>query len=55
MEEDMFRRKGGLPLSYRIWLWVDDTKDWFIDNYERVTPWFIGGVGIGLLTVTFIV
>ena len=55
MDEDMFKGRGRVPLWFRFSLWLDDALDWWNDNWDRVTPWFLGGIGTGLLTVMFIV
>ena len=55
MDEDMFRRRGGPPIRVRLaWLY-DDVTEWWEENWEAITPWFMAVVGAVLLSATFIV
>lgn len=55
MDEDMFRQLRRERLLRDIIWWFEDRWDWWQDNWDAITPWFIAGVGTGILSVTFIV
>ena len=53
--DDLFRRRVRVPLWVRLVFLADDLWEWWQDNWDRITPWVMGIVGLGLAIVTFIV